>query len=260
MDNVRSLWYYQHMMPGWAIVLILAVVGLSALAGALVTWFVQRVVQRKTGGDEKSVDIPSPQEIEEALEQEESPVVPVAPISVEHSPICVERPVSVLSVRKSVDDNLEVYVQGKQCSHLKDIADAEIGYSVIEALKAIFAFTEGWFPATARPGDATAIEPAPAEQKFVGGLEHHNGFASRRTTPSPTDGQHTLAERINVLVQERLETRSDLASLHIQIGSSSSGALFIRVGSHVFDSVDSISHVEARGIIQEVIQDWERSR
>lgn len=247
-------------MPGLTIVVILAVIGLSALAGALVTWLVLRVVQWKTGGQKEILSIPSQQEIEEAPEQEGSPVVSVSRASMEHPPVYFEQPVSVLSVQNSVDDDLQIWVQGKQYSHLKDIADDEIGYGAIEALKAILAFTEGWLPATARPAGATAGESAPTKDKSVEDLEHYNRLISKQAGPFPTDSQRTLAEQINALVQDRLEIRSDLASLHVKIDSSSSGALFIRVGSQVFDSVDAISHVEVRGIIQEAIQDWERSR
>jgi len=247
-------------MPGLTIIVILAVIGLSALAGALVTWFVLRVIQRKSGGNTEAGAILSPQETEESLEQEDSPPVAVPPVSVEVPPVHFEEPAPVLSVQDDAGDSLQVYVQGIPYSRLKDIADAEVGYSAVEAIRAILAFAEGWLPATVRPAVTAVEQPAPTKERFVEDLANHNRFVSKPASPVPSGGQHTLADQIDELVQERLETCPDLANLHVKIGSLSNGALFIRVGSQVFDSVDSVSHVEVRGIIQEAIRDWERSQ
>jgi len=235
-------------MPGLTVAVILAVIGLSALAGALTTWFVLRFLSIRRSDIEESPRFPTE---EEGQQPEPTAVLPVQP----------KQPVPILQVLRDENDSLQVYVHGQRYEHMQDISHAQTSRDAVEAVKTVLEFAEARLPATRRSAEPyVAKESRLTEDKLFDNLGHYNRFVPDYSSSPATANQFTLAEQINALVQKRLKERPDLANLHIKLGSSTNGALFIRVGGQVFDSVHAISHAEVRTLIQNAIREWENGQ
>jgi hypothetical protein len=66
-------------------------------------------------------------------------------------------------------------------------------------------------------------------------------------------------EKIDDLVQERLQERPDMAGRHVRLAAGAGLGLRIYVDRRTFEAVDDIPDPEVRALIQDAIREWEDS-
>lgn len=170
----------------------------------------------------------------------------------------------LLRVVRTERGRLIVWVQGQHYRHLREITDAQVGRETIEALRAVLAFAEGWLPAVRQPPppptskEPTARASTGGREAFLERLRRGDLFSlsspSRSSQPEPL----ILAEKINDMVQERLQKRPDLARRHVRLAPEADGTLRIYVGQQTFEAVADIPDTEVRTLIQDAIREWEK--
>jgi hypothetical protein len=184
----------------------------------------------------------------------------------------------LLSVcRIEENGELAIFVQGQRYGHLREIRDRQLGGDVVEAIKCVMMFAEGWLPASRQespqpvPTVSTGSEPAqlpaagetfleqlrqsdlfPAEKKPAGLLD---GLARRRKRRA-LDPLLTPADAINGVIQQRLEERPNLARHNIRLTTGQDGGLRFHVGLQTFAAAEEISDPEIRQFVQDAIQEW----
>jgi len=231
------------------IVLFVGLIGLSVLAGALATWLVLRFLPGK-----RSVT----KEFAPPFVEEEEPSQSTVVDPAQDRPIPIQEAAPILSVQRDRGGELGVYVRGERYGRLEEIADAHTGRDALEATKAVLQFADRWLASAHRPvKQAIPKESTLTAEKFLEDLERDTRFVTGIASASITADRVLLAEQIDRFVQKRLRRLPELADLHVKLGSSANAALFIRVGSDTYDSIDAIPNGEVREIIREAIRDWE---
>jgi hypothetical protein len=187
----------------------------------------------------------------------------------------------LLSVyRMEENDELAVFVQGQRYDHLREIRDRQLGGDVVEAIKCVMVFAEGWLPALRQepsqlaPAKPIGDEPAQlpeAGETFLEQLRQSDLFPVEKKPPGLLDGLArrqrrqvldpllTPADAINSVIQQRLEGRPDLARHNIRLTTGQDGGLRFHVGLQIFAAAEEISDSEIREFVQDAIQEWRES-
>ena len=221
--------------------LILALAAL-AIAGGLVIWIVGYI---SGGGKESSkrrrqpptdVALTGPETLAPAGEQE------------------------LLRVSRTEKGELAIFVQGQRYHHLQEIKDPQVGQEAVKALKAALAFAEGWLPSQRQgPPQPLSRNSTVDEEAFLEQLRRSDLFSSGRPAGSFLPQPLIPVEKINDLVQERLQERPDLDGRNIRLTTTVDGSLCIYVGRQTFEAVSDIPDPEVRALIQDAIREWEGS-
>ena len=205
--------------------------------------------------------------------------VPAADVPVEPVPAVSPSPRELLSVYRTENGELAVFVQGQRYNHLRGIKDRQVGTDTIEAIRCVMAFAEGWLPVPRQePVQPTSIKPtvepvesAVDEETFLERLRQTDLFPAEKKPSGLLDGLRisrvrrefdpliTPADAINHLVQQRLEEHPGMTRQDISIITGEDGGLCFRVGIRTFTEVASIPDSEVRALIQDAIREWKES-
>ena len=236
-------------------VFLILVLALLALAAGLVIWLFGYVT-----GDQKRTSKP----IEKTMEERES-----------STPTGTGELLSVY--RMEENGELAVFVQGQRYGHLREIRDRQLGSDVVEAIKCVMMFADGWLPVLrqepSQPVPAKSIESEPAQlpaagEAFLEQLRQSDLFPAEKKPAGLLDGlarrrkRRTLdslltpADVINGIIQQRLEERPTLARHNIRRTTGQDGGLRFHVGLQTFAAAEEISDPEIREFIQDAIQEW----
>jgi hypothetical protein len=238
-----------------------------AVAGGLLVWLIGYI----RGKGKQNSDDPSPvtsTEPEIPVRTSEPPPEPTS--EPQPQPPAEEALLRVSRVRPG-KDGLAIFVQGRRYHHLHEIRNPQMGRETVEALNAVLAFADGWFPA--RPQPPSQPEPtrraasAEDEEAFLARLRQSDlfpegtssgllGGAKRRRSSSSSDPVVPPAEAIDALVQQRLASRPELARYNIRMTTAEDGSLRIHVGLGTFSAVDEVQDSEVRALIQDAIREW----
>ncbi len=190
------------------------------------------------------------------------------PSSLSHvtDPITPEDQRELLRVLRT-EDGLVITVGGESYRRLRDINDPRIGQDTVDAVRAILAFAEGWFPfirkwsaETSSDAEVSKQVPHPGHAHPVGALPPSRPSAPALRPAIREPGRMleplSLIEEINDLVQKRLQGEPDLADHLITLTSAIDGSLRIYVDHDVFQGIDEITDLRVRALIQDAVREW----
>lgn len=252
-------------------VFLILALALLSLAGGLIYWLVGYLRGGGTGESKEREGQPMAEVPSEAAPTAQVPVEPMRAVP----PGARE----LLSVCRTENGELAVFVQGQRYHHLRGIKDRQVGTETIEAIQYVMAFAEGWLPVPRQePIQPAPIEPTVEpvestvdEETFLERLRRTDLFPAEKKPPGLLDGLRrgrvrrefdplmTPADAINNLVQQRLGERPGMARQDISIITGEDGGLCFRVGIRTFTEVASIPDAEARALIQDAIREWKKS-
>jgi hypothetical protein len=272
-------------------VFLILALALLCLAGGLIYWLVGYLRGGGTGESEEREGPPmaeAPSEAVPTAQVSAQPVstaqvpaepAPAADVPAEPMPTISPSPRELLSICRTENGELAVFVQGQRYHHLRGIKDRQVGTETIEAIRCVMAFAEGWLPAPRQepiqpaPIKSTVepVKPTVDEETFLERLRQTDLFPAEKKPPGLLDGLRigrvrrefdplmTPADAINHLVQQRLEEHPGMARQDISIITGEDGGLCFRVGIRTFTEIASIPDSEVRALIQDAIREWKES-
>lgn len=191
-------------------------------------------------------------------------------------------------LRNSENGRVLVEVGGRRFEHIREIEDPQVGRRVLWAIADLVRFTGGMAtnPRAVRSAsegmdwdeDAktaasgwTVLGPVPASISSEAGAgvastanlgQTMGEFFRRGLTPAssstaaPEPG--SFIDQIEAILQARLQAFETPLSYEVHVSAGPEPGLRIQVGRAFYGSVDEVPDPQARALIREAVQEWER--